>query len=114
MSKLMNKLSLGLVLSVGVVMVAYYQSETTMEDVGEQIALKLLEILPRKHKMQFNEPEVIQYNTAILQYGITWFLVLGSCCGSTSFCAADKLERDEGETAAAAEGGRGEGSERGG
>ena len=50
MSKMMNKFSLGLTVAIGVALLAYYQSDSTIEDVGEQIALKLLEILPRKHK----------------------------------------------------------------
>ncbi len=52
MSKIMNKFSLGLTVAVGVALVAYYQSDSTIEDVGEQIALRLLEILPRKNKME--------------------------------------------------------------
>ncbi len=48
-----SRFSLGVTLAVGVALLAcYYQSESTIEDVGEQIALKLLEILPRKHRQQ--------------------------------------------------------------
>lgn len=51
MSKLVNKYSLGITLAVSVALVAVYQSDSTIEDVGEQIALKLIEILPRKHNI---------------------------------------------------------------
>ncbi len=50
MSKLLNKYSLGITLAVSVALLAFYQGDSTVEDVGEQIALKLLEILPRKHR----------------------------------------------------------------
>jgi len=40
MSKIVNRYSLGLTVAVGAALVAYYQSGSTIEDVGEQIALK--------------------------------------------------------------------------
>ena len=47
--------SLGLTAAVGVALVGVclFQTESTFEDVGEQIALKLIEILPRKHHAEF-------------------------------------------------------------
>lgn len=54
MSKVVNLYSVGLVCSLSMALVAYQYSGTSMEDVGEQIALKLLEILPRKQQDNFD------------------------------------------------------------
>ncbi|TRY70004.1 hypothetical protein TCAL_07330 [Tigriopus californicus] len=54
MSKVVNFYSVGLVCSLSMALVAYQYSGTSMEDVGEQIALKLLEILPRKQQENFD------------------------------------------------------------
>ena len=71
MSKMLNKFSVGVALAVGVAFLAYQQSDTSIEDVGESIALKLIEILPRKNKVhfdsdqdQFHEPEDVINTTA--------------------------------------------------
>ena len=49
MSKISSAVGIGFV-TLAVAFIAYQQSETTIEDVGERIALKILEILPRKSK----------------------------------------------------------------
>ena len=50
MSKIVNTFTLCVLVTFGVGFFAYYQNGVDIEDVGESIALKILEVLPRKNK----------------------------------------------------------------